>query len=102
MTAVEPFTTERALSVLIAACRMGGLDDSGETRLRFGENAIYHLPREHKVVRVGRSLEAADKEVHVAGWLASHGFPAATVAAEFVSGPMVVAGLPVTVWDYIS
>lgn len=101
MTAAAPFTAERAESALMAACHIGGLNPSGATRLRFGENAIYHLPNEQKVIRVGRSIVAAAKEVLVATWLADNGLPAATVAPNFLDGPMVVDDLPVTVWNHI-
>src|ERR1041385_3032179 len=101
MPAVEMFTPQRAGRVLASACRMRGLDVREAVRLRFGENAIYFLPRERKVVRVGRSVVAAAKEVLVAAWLADNGLPAATVTPEFLDGPIVVDDLPVTVWDYI-
>jgi aminoglycoside phosphotransferase (APT) family kinase protein len=47
-------------------------------------------------------MEAATKEVNVAAWLASHEFPAATVATESADGPMVASGLSVTFWNYIN
>jgi aminoglycoside phosphotransferase (APT) family kinase protein len=102
MAAAAPFTPERAGRALMTACRMGGLDAAGATRLRFGENAIYFLPQERKVIRVGRSIVAAAKEVLVAAWLAENGFPATAVADEFLDGPIVVDDLPVTVWNFIS
>jgi hypothetical protein len=97
-----PFTGERAERALMAACRLGDLNASDATRLRFGENAIYHLPLERKVVRIGRSVVAAAKEVLVAAWLADNNFPATRVASEFRDGPMMVDDLPVTVWDFIT
>jgi aminoglycoside phosphotransferase (APT) family kinase protein len=102
MSVAGSFTPERTSSVLVAACRAAGLDSSGVTSLGFGENALYFLPRERKVIRIGRSMVAAVKEVLVAAWLADNGFPAVQVAAGFRDGPIVVDGLPVTVWDYIS
>lgn len=95
------FTSERTNSILIAACRAAGFDRAGAKLLRFGENAIYHLPSEQIVVRIGRSLVAAAKEVHVAGWLAEHGFPSARLVDDFDAGPLVVDDLPVTAWHFV-
>ncbi|HKS48769.1 MAG TPA: aminoglycoside phosphotransferase family protein [Amycolatopsis sp.] len=93
------FTPERTQAVLEAACQAQGLDASDAALLRFGENAIYRLRQEPVVVRVGRSVEAASKEVHVARWLDLHGFPAARLALD--QDPVVVGGIPVTFWEYI-
>jgi hypothetical protein len=90
----KSFTCERTGSILVAASREAGLDRTGATLLRFGENAIYHLPNEQVVVRIGRSLVAAAKEVHVAGWLAEHEFPSARLVDDFDAGPMVVDDPP--------
>lgn len=95
------FTSERAEAVLIRACYLTRLDPQGATRLRFGENAIYNLPRENRVVRIGRSIVAAAKEVHIAGWLEDHEFPAVKLAPGFADGPMIVDDLPVTVWHHV-
>ena len=101
-TRVESFTPDRARLALVEACRAVSLDSSNAERLRYGENAIYYLPREHKVARIGRSMDAATKEVHVASWLASHQFPAATIAIESANEPLVARSLPVTFWNYIT
>lgn len=101
MTAA-PFTRERAEWVLTVACRSEALNVSGATRLRFGENAIYYLPHEEKVVRIGRSIVAAAKEILVSTWLVDTNYPVTKVASEFRDGPIVVDDLPVTIWEYIS
>nr|WP_281287612.1 aminoglycoside phosphotransferase family protein [Amycolatopsis rhizosphaerae] len=51
-------------------------------------------------MRVGRSVDAARKEIRVARWLEEHGFPATRLAVD-ADGPDVVQGLPVTFWQYI-
>lgn len=48
--------------------------------MRFGENALFHVPAADAVVRIARTMgywADAAKEVNVAHWLASHHFPAA-------------------------
>ncbi|RSM35781.1 hypothetical protein DMA12_42995 [Amycolatopsis balhimycina DSM 5908] len=95
MTTTKAFTSERTQAVFEAACAFAGLDAAGAKRVRFGENAIFRLADNSAVVRVGRSIPAATKEVLVAGWLAENAFPAATslLGAE---QPFIEDGLPVT------
>ncbi|MDS0133701.1 MULTISPECIES: aminoglycoside phosphotransferase family protein [unclassified Amycolatopsis] len=98
MTSTKAYTTERTQAVFEAACAFAGLDATDAKRVRFGENAIYRLADGSAVVRVGRSIPAATKEVLVAGWLAENRFPAATVL-EGNEQPFVEDGLPVTFWN---
>lgn len=98
MTTTKAFTSERTQAVFEAACAFAKLDAAGAKRVRFGENAIFRLADSSAVVRVGRSIPAATKEVLVAGWLAENGFPAATSLAGSEQ-PFVEDGLPVTFWN---
>jgi aminoglycoside phosphotransferase (APT) family kinase protein len=85
------------------ACEAAGLDTEGVRLIRLGENALFHLPGSGVVVRVARSMayrEDAEREVAVAHWLASQGFPAARVYAG-VAQPTEAAGRPVTFWEFI-
>lgn len=68
--------------------------------MRMGENALYRLNGEGIVVRIGRSVEASQKEVRVARWLASYGFPATRLASDLVQ-PVVAEGFGVTFWELI-
>ncbi|WP_326956870.1 phosphotransferase family protein [Amycolatopsis sp. NBC_01286] len=98
MTTTKAFTSERTQAVFEAACAFAGLDAAGAKRVRFGENAIFRLADSSAVVRVGRSIPAATKEVLVAGWLAENAFPAATSLSGHEQ-PFVEDGLPVTFWN---
>jgi len=95
-----PFTSERAHAVLTVACVSTGLDAADAVLIRFGENAIYHLPGSSAVGRVGRSVPAARKEVNVARWLAGHGYPAARALPD-IEQPVIIEDAPVTFWEYI-
>jgi thiamine kinase-like enzyme len=98
MTTTKAFTSERTQAVFEAACAFAGLDAAGAKRVRFGENAIFRLADSSAVVRVGRSIPAATKEVMVAGWLAENAFPAATSLGG-AEQPFIEDGLPVTFWN---
>lgn len=97
-TALTPDSARRVLEM---ACRTVGLDAGDAAQARFGENALYQLPDAALMARVGRSQEAARKEVHVAEWLASHDFPAVRLADQLAQ-PIVVDGFPVTFWEFIT
>lgn len=97
-----PFTACTARNALTAACKAAGLDDSGARLLRFGENALFHLPGPGVVVRIARGLrywKDAATEVGVARWLARQGFPAARL--HDTPQPVEAGGRPVTFWRYI-
>jgi Phosphotransferase enzyme family len=99
-TAVE-FTPKSTRAVLDRACRSVGLDPSGAILARLVENAMYRLPNESVVIRIGRSKEAARKEAQVAEWLASHEFCAVRIAGHW-DQPIIMDGLPVTFWEFIN
>jgi aminoglycoside phosphotransferase (APT) family kinase protein len=70
--------------------------------LRIGENAIFRLPG-RVIARVARTLAYevdARKEVAVARWLESEGYPA--VRALSIEQPVVVDERVVTFWEVIS
>ena len=97
-----PFSAAVAEEVLLTACASTGLDSDGARMLRFGENALFHLPSESVVVRIARTMgywHDAIKEVSVSRWLASAHFPAARV--HQVTQPVEVLGHPVTFWRFI-
>jgi aminoglycoside phosphotransferase len=87
-----------ARHALEIACQAAGLDPSGATLIRLGENALYRLTGE-VVVRIGRQgqLASAINEVNVARWLESAGVPAVQTIPD-VDQPVNVAGRPVTFW----
>jgi aminoglycoside phosphotransferase (APT) family kinase protein len=96
------FSAAVAREILIRACQLTGLDDSGARSLRLGENALFHLPAEAIVVRIARTMDYwrdASKEVSVSRWLSSSDFPAARVRQ--MDQPIEVSGHPVTFWQFI-
>ncbi len=93
------FTPKSTRTVLDQACRSVGLDPGGAILARLGENAMYRLRDESVMVRIGRSKEAARKEVRVAEWLASHDFRTVRTAGHG-DQPVMANGLPVTFWEF--
>lgn len=83
---------------LQAACHAVGLDASGATVIRLGENAIFRLPSS-VVVRVARPGQqaAAQREVSLARWLQSVGIAAVAVLPELAQ-PVVIEDRAVTFW----
>ena len=98
-----PFTVSIAWDVLWAACPVAGLNGDRARLIRFGENALFHLPADNVVVRIARCMDYwgdATKEVDVARWLATIHFPAAQVYD--VRQPAAIGGHPVTFWCFIA
>lgn len=99
----ERFSERSAARALSLACADLGLDGREARLARLGENAIYVLPYERIVVRIARSIELrarVQREVDVACWLATQGFPAARVA-ESMAQPYEVDGRLATFWTLI-
>jgi aminoglycoside phosphotransferase (APT) family kinase protein len=102
VTSHTPFSVPAAEAVLATACEVTGLDGGNARLIRFGENALFHLPAQSVVVRIARTMgywEDATREVAVSHWLASSQFPAARVYD--VAQPIEVSGHPVTFWRFI-
>lgn len=103
-SSASAFLPETVGEVLHQACRTAGLDSSGAVMLRLGENLLYQLTSVPAVVRIGRDMkhwDDATKEVAVANWLATQGFPAAQTYDLDVSQPLEVEGHPVTFWYFL-
>ncbi|MEU4841754.1 phosphotransferase enzyme family protein [Nocardia testacea] len=98
------FLPEAVDATMQQACRAAALDPCGSTLMRLGENMLYQLSSAPVVVRIGRNLQHLDdarKEVAVADWLASQGFPAARTYEIGMDQPLVVNGHPVTFWQFL-
>ncbi len=99
----EGLTEASAHRALIAACDRVGLHADEAELIRLGENAMYALPAQGVVVRVARSADLVDKvckELSVARWLASQGFPGIRVIDELAQ-PVKADGRLVTFWEYV-
>lgn len=99
MTTASRFDAHTTRVALETACKHAGLDARDAELVRMGENAMYRLASGDVMARVGRSVEASRKELHVAGWLAGHHFPAAHLAE--VPQPVVERDVAVTFWELI-
>ncbi|MEV6314332.1 aminoglycoside phosphotransferase family protein [Streptomyces sp. NPDC051776] len=89
------FTEERARQVLAAA----GHPAPDARLLALGENAVFALPANGPVVRIGRSADLLDRmrgELRTAAWLEEQGVPAVRPAEP---GARLVDGHPVSVWQ---
>ncbi|WP_253887834.1 phosphotransferase [Actinokineospora diospyrosa] len=96
----ECFSPQVTRAILDAACTKAGLNSTGATRIRTGENALYRLANKPIIVRIARSMDywnEAVNEVHVAQWLASADYPGATVVPD-LGQPIEALGHPVTLW----
>ncbi|WP_329384211.1 aminoglycoside phosphotransferase family protein [Streptomyces sp. NBC_01716] len=97
-TAFDPAMAAR---ILRSACGPAGLDPDGIEMLRLGDHAVFRIDGGRVVSRVGRHadrLPSVRREVAVAQWLASEGYPSARLVTE-VEQPVVVEGHPVTFWE---
>jgi aminoglycoside phosphotransferase (APT) family kinase protein len=96
------FSTVDTLGTVSRAGSIAGIDTADARLLRIGENAIFRLPG-RVIARVARTLAYevdARKEVAVARWLESEGYPA--VRALSIEQPVVVDERVVTFWEVIS
>jgi hypothetical protein len=94
------FSSGVAWEVLHGACGITGLPADGASLLRFGQNAIFLLPADRIVVRVGRSAERLpilERELCVARWLNSKSVPSAR-PVDKLAQPVEIAGYPVSFW----
>ncbi|WP_405571522.1 aminoglycoside phosphotransferase family protein [Streptomyces sp. NBC_01167] len=95
------FDADAAEGILRRACALADVDPDGIKMLRFGDHAVFRIDEGRIVSRVGRSpdrLSSVRREVAVAGWLATEGYPAARLVTE-AQQPVVVDGHPVTFWE---
>lgn len=77
------------------------MDSHGAQLLRLGTNANYRLAAHPVMVRISPGhFEDVRKELAVARWLASSGFPAARIA-EDITQPLVLDDRIVTFWELI-
>jgi Ser/Thr protein kinase RdoA (MazF antagonist) len=98
-----PFSVAESWRTLHLACADSGLDDHQAELMRFGENALFHLPVADVVVRIARTMgywDDAVTEVNVSHWLAGHHFPAAQTYD--VAQPIKTSGHPVTFSRFIT
>ncbi|TWE14615.1 phosphotransferase family protein [Prauserella muralis] len=95
-------TEESARKAVVAACERVGLDPTGSVLVRLGSNAVFRL-KKATIVRIGRDvggMRDAAKQVAVARWLETEGYPAAR--ALKVAQPVDLGGHPVTYWESAS
>jgi hypothetical protein len=86
----------------MAACQAVGIEADGTRLMRLGEHAMFRLASA-VVVRIARSTayeQDARKEVSVARWLESVGYPA--VRALSIVQPVVTDDRVVTFWEALS
>ncbi|MEV7213543.1 aminoglycoside phosphotransferase family protein [Kitasatospora cineracea] len=86
------------MALLQEAAAPAGIDPAGAVLLALGQNAVFGLPAEGLVAKVGRTAGAAaraERELALAGWLDGAGVPVVRPAAAAVA---VVQGHPVTWW----
>ena len=96
------FTVMTTRATLERACQIAGFDERGARLLRLGENAMFRLAQPI-VVRIARTAAYepdARKEVAVARWLETEGYPA--VRALPIDQPLVIDGYVVTFWEAVS
>nr|WP_055509970.1 aminoglycoside phosphotransferase family protein [Nonomuraea pusilla] len=99
----QGFSQHDAGRAMVAACAHAGLDARGARLMRLGENALYRLASAPVVVRIARHVDLLPdvrKEVAVARWLETAGFPGARL---FPDCPQTAVhdGRVVTFWRYI-
>ena len=97
-----PFTAENARQVLTNACQRAGIDARAVELIRMGSNAVFRIG-ENLIARVApsvRLLANAEKQIEVARWLQSVGYPATRATA--IDQPIEIADRVVTFWESVS
>ncbi len=85
---------------MVAACQQLGISTAKSRLIRLGENAIFHVPGDSIVVRVGRSFDEMSLELNIAIWLAQNGVPGVE-PRHIELGVLEHQGYPVTFWNFI-
>ncbi|MHA6629136.1 phosphotransferase family protein [Pseudonocardia sichuanensis] len=97
-----PFTAETARQTLTQACQQVGIEAHPVELIRMGSNAVFRIG-ENLIARVAPSvglLPNAEKQIEIARWLQSVGYPA-TRAAD-IDQPIETADRVVTFWESVS
>ncbi|MBA3905618.1 MAG: aminoglycoside phosphotransferase family protein [Pseudonocardiales bacterium] len=100
--AAGSFTEQAARRAVTAAAQRVGIDSSAAEIIRLGSNAVFRLSVD-TIARVAPSLEdsaTADKQIAVARWLVSLGYP--VVRAVDVDQPVEADSRVVTFWESIA
>jgi len=100
---LDDFPAAAELALRDAASRCG-FDARGARLIRLFASAVYHIPSDDAVARIGRltsapSLERLAISIRVARWLCETGFPA--VEPLPVEQPVTSHGCAVTFWRYL-
>ncbi|RAJ43753.1 Ser/Thr protein kinase RdoA (MazF antagonist) [Kitasatospora sp. SolWspMP-SS2h] len=98
------FDEPRALALLQEASAPAGIDPAGAALLALGQNAVFELPAEGLVAKVGRTpgeagTARAERELALAAWLDGAGVPVVRPAG---GGVRVVREHPVTWWHRLA
>ncbi|MGH3564654.1 MAG: phosphotransferase family protein [Pseudonocardia sp.] len=95
-------TEGTARQSLIEACRRVGIDANSVELIRIGSNAVFRTGSDvvGRVAVAAGSLENAARQVAVARWLESVGYPANRALS--VSQPVELDGMVVTFWQSVS
>lgn len=96
------FTAEAAQQALTHACQLAEIDARSVELIRMGSNAVFRIG-ENLIVRVApsaRLLPNAEKQIEVARWLQSVGYPATQATA--IDQPIETDDRVVTFWESVS
>jgi len=97
-----PFTEETARQALTHACQLAGVGAESVDLIRIGSNAVFRIGGDliARVAPSARLLANATKQIQVARWLESVGYPATRATA--IVQPIETADRVVTFWKSIS
>lgn len=97
-----PFTEESARDALTLACQRVELERTPDELIRMGSNAVFRIAGQviARVASSPRLLPNAEKQIEVARWLQTVGYPA--TRALDVAQPVEAADRVVTFWESIS
>ncbi|MGH3568172.1 MAG: hypothetical protein ACRDRH_19520 [Pseudonocardia sp.] len=97
-----PFTAEAAQQAMTHACQLAEIDARSVELIRMGSNAVFRVG-ENLIGRVAptvRLLPNAEKQIEVARWLQSVGYPA--IQATAIDQPIETDDRVVTFWESVS
>jgi Ser/Thr protein kinase RdoA (MazF antagonist) len=98
------WTPSAARERLRLALDLCALEEPAPRLLRFGTNAVYHLPQSALVIRITRpGVRPADiiREMALARWLAARDFPVTVPDDHTLFEPLGVMGSVVTAWHWV-
>lgn len=103
MINLSPELDQRLKHALTGICQQAGLHPDEAELIKYTNHAVFRLPSQGVVVRVGAGDLASQRADHVAGiasWLAQHDAPAVRLAPDLTQ-PVLFENYSATIWQLL-